>query len=115
MVSIVVIFFVLVIAAFISFFEHYQKRQFVAKYVDGQEVTGNYISAETQAVVDKLKTPGELKIKRSTDTIVLPDGQELYYKASDIEDFTKHSKLSYEPNKVEWAILFGLVKKLVNR
>jgi hypothetical protein len=115
MVTVVIIFFVLVIVAFITLSENYQKCQFVAKYIDGQEVTGNYISVETQAVVDKLKAPGSLKIRNSTSSIVLPDGQELYYKSQDLEDFIKHSKLNYEPNRVEWAILQGLVKKLVNR
>lgn len=115
MVSIIVLLLVFVIAAFIYLFEYYQKRQFVANYIDGQEVTGNFISVETQAVVDKLKAPGNLKIRRSTKTIILSDGQELYYEVQDLEDFIKYSKLNYEPSKVEWAILYGIVKKLVSK
>jgi hypothetical protein len=115
MVSFVVIVFVIVIAAFVGLFEEYQRRQFVAKYVDGQKVTGNYISKETEAVVEKLKSPGELKVRHSTSTIVLPDGQELYFNSTDLGEVIKHSKLNYEPNKVEWAILIGLIKKLINR
>jgi hypothetical protein len=112
MVTLVIILALGLIGSFIYLFEKYKEEQFIAKYVDGQQVSANFITEGTQKLVDQLKEPNSLRIKRYTNTVLLPDGQELCYLYDNQEKMEERSRLNFEPTPQEWKILRGILKKL---
>lgn len=114
MVSVFVIILVAVVAGFISFYERYQKKMFIAKVIDGQNITSNFISQECQLVIAQLNDRANLKQTRYNSMLILPDGQELCYRFDDFAKMKDHSKLRFQPTDTEWEILRGLVKKVLS-
>lgn len=112
MVTIVLILLFIVIGAGIWGYEKYKEQKFIAESIDSNAPSPNFITEESQAIIDALKEPKKLKLERYTNSIILPDGQKISYVTDTLANFQKFSKLSYEPTRKEWEILRGIVKKL---
>jgi hypothetical protein len=112
MVTIVLILLVAVIGVGIWGYEKYKEQSFIAASIDGNAPSPNFITEESQTVIDALKEPKKLKLERYSNCIVLPDGQKISYMTDTLVNFQKFSKLSFEPTRKEWEILRGIVKKL---
>lgn len=112
MVSIVIIFFVLVVAGAIIYLDRYKDKKFIAEQVDGSKADSNYMTGEMQSVVMQLNDVKSLRLNKYNNRIILPDGQEVSYRTDSMEVFQTDSKLTFVPTKTEWKILVGIVKKL---
>jgi len=112
MVTVVLILLVAFIGVALWGYEKYKEQSFIAACIDGNAPSPNFITEESQAVIDVLKQPQKLKLERYTKTIILPDGQKISFITDSLENFQKYSKLSFEPTRKEWEILKGIVKKL---
>lgn len=112
MVTIILILLFALIGVAIWGYEKFKQDSFIAKAVDGVKIDGNFITDDSQAVIDALREPKKLKLERYTNTVILPDGQKISYVTDTPANFQKYSKLNFEPTKREWEILRGVVKKL---
>lgn len=112
MVTIAILMVIALIASVIWAFEKFKQEKFIATAIDKNTKSPDFITPDTQAVIDTLRQPELLKLVQYRGTIKLPDYQEISYKTKSIESFKAGSKLNYEPTPKEWEILRGIVKKL---
>lgn len=115
MVTIVVIMLLALTGTLILGYEYYKKQSFIAKAIDGQDVTGNYITEDTKNVINMLKDPSKLRIESYMNAIRLPDQQRISYTTDTMEKFKIYSDLNFEPTPVEWQILRGVVRKMYQK
>lgn len=91
------------------------KRARIARDADSIDIkVDNNLSAETQAIVEKLKDVKALKYiyKDSIKLTKLPDGQILGPSNMGLELFIEHSDLTHEPSKYEWSFLRNIISKV---
>lgn len=112
--TLIILIIVLGVGYSIIWWENYQKKLFIAKVIDGQNVQQNTLSQEFQLVLAQLKDKENLKLRRYNSMLVLPDGQEICYRFDDFIKMKTESKLRFEPSDTEWEILRGLVKKVLS-
>ena len=112
MVTLAIIVGVVCIYISMQIYDRYLKSSYIAKIVDGEKIDSNYVTPETQAVIDQLKKPSAMNIVRYTNSIKLSDGQSISYLTDSIRQFKLYSNLNYEPTETEWQILRKIVEKV---
>lgn len=114
MVAIVVIFICLVVAGAIKGYEYLNKKTYIAKIVDGEDTTSNFIRSETQNVITMLRDTESHTVQSHLNNILLSDGQQVSYFTGDLNIFKKYSKLKFAPTDTEWETLRLVVRKVYN-
>lgn len=114
MVAVVVIFICLVGFGVITGLEYFKKRAYIAKIVDGEDTTSNFIRAETQNLITLIRDVNSHTVQSHLNNILLSDGQQISYLTGDLTVFKKFSKLKFAPTDTEWETLRLIVRKVYN-
>jgi hypothetical protein len=114
MVAVVVILICLVGFMVVKSLEYYKKQSYIAKIVDGEDISSNFIREEVHNVIAMIKDVKKNIIQRHVHNIALPDGQQISYFVDDMIDFKKSSALKFDPTDTEWEVLRLIVKKAYN-
>ena len=114
MITVVVIFICLVGFGLVKGLEYFKKQAYIAKVVDGEDTTSNFVRNETQEVIALIRNASSHVIQSHLNNIRRADGQQISYFTGDLNIFKKYSKLMVAPTDTEWEILRLVVRTSFN-